>query len=142
MHFFDIKTHHIGRTYSKPHFFILNKGLNSGKPLTLPCPNCFVVTTTSKEEKNTLFHLTMMLQIGGFFTFYLKGSVIPFISINDCKNTLKKGIKSINHIGSEYQKHINAVMIISKKEKELQNVIEKMAVIKKSYIESLFKKAK
>jgi hypothetical protein len=137
---FQIKTHKPGRTYSNPHFFILNKGLNSGKPLPLPCPNCFVVTTASKEEKNTLFHLTMMLQIGDFFTCYLKGTVIPFISINDCKNTLKKGIKSINDIGSEYQKHINAVMIIS--EKELQNVIVKMAVLKKSYIESLFKNAK
>tara|TARA_R110001592_G_scaffold23435_6_gene91857 strand:- start:3255 stop:3683 length:429 start_codon:yes stop_codon:yes gene_type:complete len=139
---FQIKTHKSGRTYQKPHFFILNKGLNSGKPLTLPCPNCFVVTTSTVDEKSNLFHLTMMLQIGGFFAYYLKGSVITFISINDCRNTLKKGIKSSNNICSEYQKHINAVMIISKKEKELQNVIEKMAVLKKSYIESFFKNAK
>jgi hypothetical protein len=84
----------------------------------------------------------MMLQIGGFFAYYLKESVIPFISINDCRNTLKKGIESSNNICAEYQKHINAFIIISKKEKELQNVIEKMAVLKKSYIESLFKNAK
>lgn len=63
---FELKTHQVGRTYSNPHFFILNKGLNSGKPLTNPCPNCFVVTTSTEEEKNTLFHISMMLQIGGF----------------------------------------------------------------------------
>ena len=90
---FELKTHKSGRTYSNPHFFILNKGLNSGKPLSNPCPNCFVVNY-NKEGKNTLFHLSMMLQIGGFYAYYLKGSVIPFISIDDCRNTLKKGLKS------------------------------------------------
>ncbi|MDG1398068.1 MAG: hypothetical protein P8P88_06740 [Polaribacter sp.] len=87
---FEIKTHQIGRTYSNPHFFILNKGLNSGKPLALPCPNCFVLISKNEEDKNTLYHLTMMLQIGGFYAYYLKGSVIPFISINDCKKNANK----------------------------------------------------
>ena len=120
---FEIKTHQIGRTYSNPHFFILNKGLNSGKPLALPCPNCFVLISKNEEDKNTLYHLTMMLQIGGFYAYYLKGSVIPFISINDCKKTLIKGLESSKY--SDFNKHIRAVSIISKKEKELQNVIKK-----------------
>ena len=82
----------------------------------------------------------MMLQIGGYYAYYLKGSVIPFISINDCKNTLLKGFESSKNL--EFNKYIKAVSIISKKEKELQYVIEKMALLKKSYIESLFKNAK
>ena len=136
---FELKTHKSGRTYSNPHFFILNKGLNSGKPLANPCPNCFVVTTKTEETKNTLFHLSMMLQIGGFYTFYLKGSVIPFITINDCRNTLIKGLKSSDNIANQMQKHIKAVEVISKKEKELQNVIDKMAVLKVAYIRNCFK---
>tara|TARA_R110002124_G_scaffold156333_3_gene323505 strand:- start:113 stop:577 length:465 start_codon:yes stop_codon:yes gene_type:complete len=136
---FELKTHKTGRTYSNPHFFILNKGLNSGKPLINPCPNCFVVTTSTEEEKNTLFHLSMMLQIGGFYAYYLKGSVIPFISINDCRNTLKKGLKSKAKSEYDFQKHINAVSVISKKEKELQNVIDKMSVLKVAYIRNCFK---
>ena len=136
---FQIKTHQIGRTYSNPHFFILNKGLNSGKPLINPCPNCFVVTIPDDEAKNTLFHLSMMLQIGGFYGYYLKGSVIPFISIDDCRNTLKKGLKSNDNITNQMQKHIKAVEVISKKEKELQNVIDKMAVLKMAYIRNFFK---
>ena len=136
---FQIKTHQIGRTYSNPHFFILNKGLNSGKPLRLPCPNCFVVTTTTEELKNTFFNLSMMLQIGGFFSYYLKGSVIPFISINDCKTTLIRGFESSKN--SELQKHIKTISLISKKEKELQNVIQKMALLKKAYINNVLKKA-
>ncbi|WP_178986233.1 DUF6943 family protein [Winogradskyella helgolandensis] len=136
---FELKTHQIGRTYSDPHFFILNKGLNSGKPLSNPCPNCFVVTISTEEEKNTLFHLSMMLQIGGFYAYYLKGSVIPFISIDDCRNTLIKGLESEKSMSNQMQKHIKAVEVISKKEKELQNVIDKMAVLKVSYIRNCFK---
>jgi hypothetical protein len=81
----------------------------------------------------------MTLQIGGFYAYYLKGSVIPFISIDDCKNTLKKGLKSSKIIGFEFEKHINAVSVISKKEKELQNVIDKMSVLKVAYIRNCFK---
>ncbi|WP_417860440.1 DUF6943 family protein [Winogradskyella sediminis] len=136
---FELKTHKSGRTYSNPHFFILNKGLNSGKPLTNPCPNCFVVTTATEEAKNTLFHLSMMLQIGGFYAYYLKGSVIPFISVDDCRNTLKKGLKQNENSGFEFQKQINLVSVISKKEKELQNVIDKMSVLKVAYIRNYFK---
>tara|TARA_R110001606_G_scaffold221757_2_gene369440 strand:+ start:6872 stop:7354 length:483 start_codon:yes stop_codon:yes gene_type:complete len=136
---FELKTHQIGKTYSNPHFFILNKGLNSGKPLSNPCPNCFVVKTSTEKEKNTLFHLSMMLQIGGFYAYHLKGSVIPFISIDDCRNTLKNSLKQNKNSGFELQKQINLVSVISKKEKELQNVIDKMAVLKVAYIRNYFK---
>ncbi|AQS94023.1 hypothetical protein [Polaribacter sp. BM10] len=135
---FEIKTHQIGRTYSNPHFFILNKGLNSGKPLEKPCPNCFVITTSSPELKNTLFHLTMMLQIGGLYAVYLKGSVIPFITIDDCRKTLKNGLEANSSSGNVLQKHINLVEVISNKEKELQKVIEKMAILKVAYIQNCF----
>ncbi|WP_425629399.1 DUF6943 family protein [Cellulophaga lytica] len=135
---FELKTHRTGKTYSNPHFFILNKGLNSGKPLSNPCPNCFVVTTSTEKERNTLFHLSMMLQIGGFYAYYLKGSVIPFISIDDCRKTLKNSLKSNCNAEDIMQKHIKAVEVISKKEKELQNVIDKMAVLKVAYIRNCF----
>ncbi|WP_289044101.1 hypothetical protein [uncultured Olleya sp.] len=137
---FKLKTHRAGKTYSNPHFFILNKGLNSGKPLLKSCANCFVVTTTTEEVKHTLFHLSMMLQIGGFYAYYLKGSVIPFISIDDCRNTLKNSFTSLINNEFQLQKHINIVSVISKKEAELQKVISKMADLKVSYIQSLFSK--
>ena len=137
---FELKTHQIGRTYSNPHFFILNKGLNSGKPLLKSCANCFVVTTTTEELKHTLFHLSMMLQIGGFYAYYLKGSVIQFISIDDCRSTLKNSYCSLFYDAIQLQKHINIVSTINKKEKELHKIISKMADLKVSYIQSLFSK--
>jgi hypothetical protein len=70
---FGIKTHSVGRTYTKQHFFILNKGLNSGKPLEHPCPNCFVITSQTEEDKNTVFYLCYSLYLGRYFK-PLKGS--------------------------------------------------------------------
>ena len=139
MQTFELRTHRIGRIYSKPHFFILNKGLNSGKPLLKPCPNCFVVTTTTEEDKQTLYHLTMMLQIGDNFAYFLKGSVIPFISIDDCRNTLKNGCKLHSKESIEFQKHIKMVSVINKKEKELLRIISKLADLKVSYIKNFLK---
>ena len=47
-----IKTHRVGTIYTKPHLFILNKGMNSGKPQKEPFTNSFVVffktSTTAK----------------------------------------------------------------------------------------------
>ena len=139
MLYFEMKTHQVGRTYSKPHFYILNKGLNSGKPLANPCPNCFVVTAETEEVKNTLFHLSMMLQIGGFYTFCLKGSVIPFITIDDCRNTLRKGLKSNENCGLKLQKHIKVVAFINTKQNELQEALIKLENLKLSFARSLIK---
>jgi len=136
---FEMKTHRKGKTYSNPHFFILNKGLNSGKPLTNPCPNCFVVTTSTEVDKNSMFHLSMMLQIGGFYAYYLKGSVIPFITIDDCRKVLKKAINNKSKSSLKLEKQIKIVTAIHKKELDLQNILSKMADLKVSYIQSYFR---
>ena len=128
---FEIKTHRVGITYEKPHFFILNKGLNSGKPLQNPCPNCYVITTQSESDKNTLFHLTMMLQIGGFYKPFLKGSVIPFITIKDCSNSLKEGLNSNNLL-----KSIEKIQLISEQEKTLLELVNKISQLKIFYVQS------
>ncbi|GGK16053.1 hypothetical protein GCM10007962_08010 [Yeosuana aromativorans] len=132
---FEMKTHQIGKTYSHHHFFILNKGLNSGKPLPDPCPNCFVVLTSTKKEKHTLFHLSMMLQIGGFYAYYLKGSVIPFISIDDCRNTLKNAFSR----KIEIEKYIKVVCSINQKQLQLTEALSKFEKLKTSYIQICFK---
>ncbi len=66
-------------------FFILNKGLNSGKPLEKPCPNCFVITVKNDEEKEFLFWLCWGLWQSKKFYYLHTGSVIPFIRLNEFK---------------------------------------------------------
>ncbi|MBI9040201.1 hypothetical protein [Lutibacter sp.] len=91
---FEIKTHQLGRTYNTPHFFILSKGLNSGRPMNQPCPNCFVITTAAEPTRESLYYLCLSLKTGQYFSYYLKGSVIPFICISDAKKVINEALQN------------------------------------------------
>jgi len=122
MQTFEVKTHRTGRTYNKPHFFILNKGLNSGKPMTAPCPNCFVVSTETTEQKEALFHLSMMLLENKCYRNYLKGSVKPFIYIDDVKKLLQNNEKYLNE--GDFQTKLDTLKKVEKLELLFQNKLK------------------
>lgn len=136
---FEIKTHQSGRTYSKPHFFILNKGLNSGKPMHKPCPNCFVITAATEEQIQTLFYMSLSLKIGRFFEHYLKGSVIPFITINDCSKVLKNACIDNENNTDALQKHIQILNQIQEREEILKQNLEAVKKLKVAFIRSHFR---
>jgi hypothetical protein len=97
MQSFTIKSHAKNRVYSKPHFFILCKGNNSGKPLTAPCPNCFVLECES-GQKDLLYWMLWGLWKSRAFHPFLRGSVIPFIVLSDAREVLKTALeKSIGN---------------------------------------------
>jgi hypothetical protein len=54
MQTFVIKSASTKEETRKPHFYALNKGMNSGKPL-LPCPNCFKIETENEDFKEMLY---------------------------------------------------------------------------------------
>lgn len=79
---FKLKTHKPGEP--TPQFYIQCKGLHSGRPLRKPIPNCFSVYCETPD----LFGYVYALYIGGFFRFYIRGSVVPFITIEETKQLL------------------------------------------------------
>lgn len=105
----NIKTHRIGRTYLKPHFYILNRGLNSGKPLLIPCANCFVIQCKTEEEKEQLFWLLFGLWQSKAFHPYMRGSVIPFVSLNDLKNCIQAGFEKAQEEPKQFQKSVKTL---------------------------------
>ena len=136
---FEIKTHQSGRTYNKPRFFILNKGLNSGKPMKKPCPNCFVITTPTEKEIQTLFYLCLSLKIGQYFAYYLKGSVIPFITKNDCLKVLKSAYSQNSKDDKLLHKHISTINFITQKEDSLIKNLGAIKQLKIAFIRSYFR---
>ncbi|HAH54032.1 MAG TPA: hypothetical protein DCM02_01770, partial [Flavobacterium sp.] len=58
---FIIKTHRKDTTYSKPHLFILNKGMNSGKPQKEQFTNSFVIIFEKEEDCESLFFVAYSL---------------------------------------------------------------------------------
>ena len=134
MQTFQIKTHKHEQTYSKPHFYILNKGLNSGKPCRTPVRNSFVVSTETIEQKEALFQLSLMLLESKCYNYYLKGSVIPFIGIHDVKNLLIKN--QIHLLQKEVQTKIEAIKKIEVLEKGFQNKLKTIQELKISLLRS------
>lgn len=131
---FQIKTHQPGRTYSKPHFFILNKGLNSGKPLEKPCPNCFVISTNSEANRESLYYLCLSLKVGQFFAYYLKGSVIPFIGISDAKKVINTALQ--NYEAQQWQMKVEKLKKITAFEENLQQQLSIISKLKIALLRS------
>ncbi len=75
----QLVTHRPGIAQPKFSFFILNKGNNSGKPLTQPCANCFMAICETEDENEFYYWLCWGLWQAKAFEQLLCGSVIPFI---------------------------------------------------------------
>ena len=90
-------------------FFILNKGLNSGKPLEKSCPNCFVITVKNDEEKEFLFWLCWGMWQAKKFYYLHTGSVIPFIRLHEFKSYLNEQITIACNHQQQYQKSIKTL---------------------------------
>jgi hypothetical protein len=125
---YEIKTHQVGRTYRTPHFFILNKGLNSGKPLDQPCPNCFVITTNSEATRESLYYLCLSLKIGKYFHYYLKGSVIPFVCISDAKKVINTALQ--NNQEQQWQIKVEKLKKINAFEENLKKQLAAITQLK------------
>ncbi len=119
-----IKTHKAQNTYNSPHFFILSKGNNSGKPLDTPCPNCFVCLCRDEEEKKRLYWLFYGLWQGLFFHPHLTGSVIPFIRLDDLKKVAATALSKIELQPHQFDKNVSMVQLLNEKAKVVHEQIK------------------
>ena len=121
---FSIKSHRQGVVYSMPHFFILNKGNNSGKPLVAPCPNCFVIQFQCEEEKEKTYWLSYSLWQSKAFYPLLRGSVIPFVVLRDVKSCLLGGLNKVAENPAQFEKAVEALRSLETMEQQYkQNLL-------------------
>ena len=98
-------------------FFILNKGMNSGKPLEHPCPNCFTFNASNQEEKDLYFWLCFGLWQSRSFHQHLIGSVIPFIRIHELNQVISLASQKALADPGTFQKTVEALKILDQHEK-------------------------
>ena len=115
---FIIKTHRKDTAYSKPHLFILNKGMNSGKPQNTPCTNSFVVIFEKEEDCESIFFVAYSLWQTKFWHQFLIGSVIPFLRLTDFKKEFnpQASLMMVEH--EQHLKNVAALKLLEKKEKQ------------------------
>jgi hypothetical protein len=121
---FIIKSHKTDKNYSKSYFFILCKGMNSGKPLKTPCPNCFVIQFESETDKEEAFYIALSLWKAKFWHPFLIGSVIPFIRINDFKANFLNRLNLILTNPDKHQKNIAALNLLNQKQAEFEHKLK------------------
>ena len=120
---FIIKTHRKDTVYSKPHLFILNKGINSGKPQKEQFTNSFVVIFEKEEDCESLFFVAYSLWQTKFWHQFLIGSVIPFLRLPDFKKEFnpKASLMMVEH--EQHLKNVETLKLLEKKEKQYKEDI-------------------
>ena len=120
---FIFKTHRVGTIYTKPHLFVLNKGMNSGKPQKEPFTNSFVIIFQNEEDCESVFFIAYSLWQTKFWHPFLVGSVIPFLRLPDFKNEFipKASLMMAEH--EEHKKNVAALKLLEQKEKQFHENI-------------------
>ena len=131
---FIIKTHQKNTLYTKPHLFILNKGMNSGKPQKEPFTNSFVVIFQNEEDCESIYFVAYSLWKTKFWHQYLVGSVIPFLRLPNFSKefNLKASLMMQEH--EEHQKNIAALKLLEKKEKQFHENINLINDLRKTIL--------
>ena len=117
---FILKSYNQKEEIRKPHFFILNKGNNSGKPLSAPCPNCFVIQFQNDIEKEQVYWLMYSLWQSNAFYSFLRGSVIPFVVLRDVKSCLSAALNKVDENPAQFEKTVAALCSLEAMENQFR----------------------
>ena len=127
-----IKTHTQGKIYKQPHFFILNKGLNSGKPFNHYVCNSFVFLADDENEKEYFYFLLLGLWELRLFRPYLKGTAIEFVRLGDVIDVIEETINSINTGNRSFSDVQKSLVQIDKLQSNLQTQLTYLLQLRKS----------
>ena len=120
---FIIKTHQKNAVYRANQIFILNKGLNSGKPQKEPFTNSFVILFQDEQDAETLYWLAYSLWKSKFWCQLLVGSVIPFLRIDDFKKDFNSKVNEMLQEHELHTKQVQALRLLEQKEDQIQQHI-------------------
>ena len=112
-------------------FYILNKGMNSGKPMEQPCPNCFTFHAPTQQEKDLYYWLCFGMWKAHTFHPYLRGSVIPFIIKSDLVQLIRVASAQALEDPGQFNKAVEALKILEHQEQQFHRNLQLIAEAKK-----------
>jgi len=138
----NIKTYNMNATTNNLQFYILSKGYNAGKPLDKPCPNCFVVTAETIEQRYQLFWICYSLWKSGTFLRLLCGSVIPFLHIRDASAEVERAMDWANVNRTQFDELVQKLQRLIETEKLLKVQLSLIDRLKMAMAEQLIRSGK
>lgn len=142
MMFPQIRCYHSSQCNQQFIFYILCKGENAGKPSLKPWANSFVVVCSNQQCFDFYFWLVYGLFKTSKFKIRLRGSVIPFINLQDVRDTLKEVAPSVLPDWSKFQELITTLDNIDKLKTNLSQQIIHTEHLQQALIQKYFNEIK
>lgn len=131
---FIIKTHTKDTKYNKPCLFLLNKGLNSGKPQKEPFTNSFVIIFENQEDVDNIFFISYSLWKTKFWHQFLIGSVIPFLRLQEFKKEFNQKVNALMQEHEKHKKSVAALKLLEEKENQFLKNLNLISDLRKAII--------
>ena len=131
---FIIKTHAKDTQYNKPCLFLLNKGLNSGKPQKEPFTNSFVIIFENQEDVDNIFFISYSLWKTKFWHQFLIGSVIPFLRLHEFKKEFNQKVNALMQEHEKHKKSVAALKLLEEKENQFLKNLNLISDLRKAII--------
>lgn len=131
---FIIKTHTKDTQYNKPCLFLLNKGLNSGKPQKEPFTNSFVIIFENQEDVDNVFFISYSLWKTKFWHQFLIGSVIPFLRLQEFKKEFNQKVNALMQEHEKHKKSVAALKLLEEKENQFLKNLNLISDLRKVII--------
>ena len=116
------------------HFFILSKGLNAGKPLDTACPNCFVFSCKSEEEKDKYFWICYGLWQSNHFRVHLVGSVIPFLRKSELVMLVDQADSIVRFEGDKFWNQVRLLSEFHEMSNRVKNHLARLEMTKRAAV--------
>ena len=131
---FIIKTHTKDTQYNKHCLFLLNKGLNSGKPQKEPFTNSFVIIFENQEDVDNIFFISYSLWKTKFWHQFLIGSVIPFLRLQEFKKEFNQKVNALMQEHEKHKKSVAALKLLEEKENQFLKNLNLISDLRKAII--------
>ena len=116
------------------HFFILSKGLNAGKPLDAACPNCFVFSCKSEEERDKYFWICYGLWQSNHFRVHLVGSVIPFLRKSELVMLVDQADSIVRFEGDKFWNQVRLLSEFHEMSIRVKNHLARLEMTKRAAV--------
>ena len=130
----EIKNYSENAAHQPYDLFALSKGLNVGKPLEKPCPNCFVIHCKSWRQYEMYKAILYTAWKANAFDAYLFGSVIPYIRISDFKKVVYEKAHKVYCNYRQFENDFQRYLELEKYEASIAKQLQLIRELKQVYI--------